>query len=495
MFALLTNEQMRAADAATISAGTAGIVLMEAAGAAVAERAAQLAPAPGPILILCGTGNNGGDGFVAARLLAEKGYQVRLSLIGECANLQGDALLAAQAWPGEVHSFEAALVSGNALIVDALFGSGLSRDVEGQARAVIEAVNASGVPVLAVDIPSGVDGNSGKVMGVAMRAQETVTFFRLKPGHFLLPGRAFCGAMHLAQIGLSPDVLASDPPTTFLNRPDVWFAHYPRPGLESHKYTRGHALIAAGSSMTGAARLAARAALRAGAGVVTLAANPNVLPVYQTALEAVIVHPMADADAYAALLTDARRNALLVGPGAGLGQETRELARLALATGRSVVLDADALTSFEALPRALFSAIGAHERDVVLTPHGGEFKRLFAHAVDEQESKLDKARNAAKVSGAVVVFKGADTVVAAPDGRAVIADNAPPFLATAGAGDVLAGIITGLLAQGMKGFEAACAAVWLHGEAAAQIGPGLISEDLPDALIPVLRRLLSYKQG
>ncbi len=491
MIELLTSEEMRAADAAAITAGTPGMGLMEAAGRVVADQAAALCPAPGPVLVVCGPGNNGGDGFVAARLLAERGYEVRLALLGERDTLKGDAADAASRWNGEVRSFEPSLILGCALIVDAIFGSGLARDVDGAARGAIEAMNASGKPMLAVDIPSGVDSDSGLVRGAAVRASTTVTFFRFKPGHKLLPGRALAGNLQLAQIGIPDTVLDRIPVRTGLDRPALWGDAFPRPDGASHKYTRGHALIAAGSEMTGAARLAARAALRAGAGVVTVAANPEVVSIYQTALEAVIVRPMAGLGDYVKLLDDDRRNALLIGPGAGHGEETRDLVRASLASGRAVVLDADALTSFETQPRALFSGIADREEPVVMTPHEGEFKRLFRQVFDATPSKLERAREAAKLSGAVVVFKGADTVIAAPDGRVAIADNGPPWLATAGSGDVLAGIVTGLLAQKMPGFEAACAAVWMHGEAGTDIGPGLIAEDLPDALRGVLRGLLS----
>jgi hydroxyethylthiazole kinase-like uncharacterized protein yjeF len=488
---LLTNIEMRAADAAMIAGGVPGIELMEAAGAAVAERAAQMCATPGPVLIICGPGNNGGDGFVAARLLSERGYDVRLALIGERTALKGDAAGVAAKWKGETRSFDPSLIPGCGLIIDAVYGSGLSRDIDGAARAAVHAINAAEKPVLAVDIPSGVDGDTGHVRGVAVKATSTITFFRFKPGHILLPGRALCGEKHLAQIGIQDAVLEKIAPRAALDRQELWDAVFPRPDGASHKYSRGHALIAAGSDMTGAARLAARAALRTGAGVVTVAANPDVLDIYKTALEAVIVRPMAGLDDYAKLLEDTRRNALLIGPGAGIGNETRDFVRTALSSKRAVVLDADALTSFEATPRALFEMIAASGQPVVLTPHEGEFKRLFRAVFDRIESKLECAREAAALSGAIVIFKGADTVIAASDGRAAIADNGPPWLATAGSGDVLAGIVTGLLAQKMPGFEAACAAVWMHGEAGREIGPGLIAEDLPDALRPVLRELLS----
>jgi NAD(P)H-hydrate epimerase len=478
---------MGTVDEMSVGSGVPGIDRIEMAGAAVADIAAAMTPVPGPVLVLCGRGNNGGDGYVAARLLSERGYDVRLAAVD--GDPRGDAAEARNRWKGEVRSFDPARLHGCALVIDALYGAGLSRDVDGEAKAVIEAINASEKPVLAVDIPSGVDGDTGLVCGAAIKAAATITFFRYKPGHVLLPGRALCGDKHLAPIGISDTLLDKIPTRASLNRRALWEAAFPRPDGASHKYTRGHALIAAGSDMTGAARLAARAALRAGAGVVTVAANPDVLAVYQTALEAVIVRPMAGAADYQKLLEDERRNTLAVGPGAGIGNETRDLVRVALAAKRPVVLDADALTSFETQPRALFSAVQDGDRSVVLTPHEGEFKRLFGSIHEAVPSKLERTREAAKLSGAIIVFKGADTVIAAPDGRAAISDNAPPWLATAGAGDVLTGVVAGLLAQGMPVFEAACAAVWLHGEAARHVGPGLIAEDLPEALMPALREL------
>jgi hydroxyethylthiazole kinase-like uncharacterized protein yjeF len=491
MIELLTRAQMGQIDEWSVAGGVSGIDRIEMAGAAVADVASTLSAAPGPVLVVCGPGNNGADGFVAARLLSERGYEVRLALIGDRSALKADAAEAAGRWRGEARRFEPSLALGCALIVDAIYGAGLSRDVEGEARDAILGINASGKPVLAVDIPSGVDGDTGLVRGVAVTATATITFFRYKPGHVLLPGRALCGAKHLAGIGIADALLERLTPCACLDRPALWAAAFPRPDATSHKYRRGHVLIAAGSEMTGAARLTARAALRAGAGVVTVAAHPDVMPIYQAALEAEIVRPMAGVEDYQELLEDERRNALAVGPGAGIGGDTRDVVRAALASRRAVVLDAGALTSFETQPRALFAAIEAGGGQTVLTPHGGEFKRLFGAIHQSVMSKLERTREAAKLSGAIVVFKGADTVIAAPDGRAAIADNGPPWLATAGSGDVLAGIVAGLLAQGMPGFEAACAAVWMHGEAGTEIGPGLIAGDLPDALRPVLRGLLS----
>ncbi|MGQ4272656.1 NAD(P)H-hydrate dehydratase [Terrihabitans sp. B22-R8] len=486
---LLTNEEMAQADALAIAGGVDGFDLMLAAGQAVAEAAETMCSLPGPVIVLCGPGNNGGDGFVAARLLAERGYDVRLCFMGERASVRGAAAKAAALWRGPVEPFAEADLFGTALVIDALFGAGLARDIDGDAAVIIQAVNASAAKVLAVDVPSGVDGTTGSVRGTAVRADRTVTFFRYKPGHLLMPGRAHCGERVLAQIGISSEVLKTIEPVLFRNDPPLWRGDFPVPGADSHKYTRGHSLIAAGSEMTGAARLAARAALRTGAGLVTLGAPPGVMPIYQAALEAVIVRPMEGMDGYRSLLEDVRRNALLIGPGIGGGEVTRCIVLAALESGRHVVLDADALTEFEKDSQLLFDAIRKNGAKVVLTPHDGEFRRLFKALRPISESRLERARLAAEASGAIVILKGSDTIIAGPEGRAAIADNAPPWLATAGSGDVLAGIVTGLLAQRMPAFEAACAAVWMHGEAANIAGPGLISEDLPDALRGVLQRL------
>jgi NAD(P)H-hydrate epimerase len=498
--ALLSPEEMGEADRLTIAGGTAGIVLMENAGRAVAD-ALALRWSRRPVLVLCGPGNNGGDGFVAARILAERGWPVRLALLGECAALKGDAAAACGRWNGPVEALGAAspanvMLDGAALVVDALFGAGLARPIEGIAHDVIAALGERRLPVVAVDVPSGVDGASGEVRGIAPRAALTVTFFRRKPGHLLLPGREHCGETLVAPIGIAASVLDRVRPDVAANHPDWWFDCFPRPGPESHKYTRGHALVAGGAVMTGAGRLAARAAARLGAGLVTVAAPEAAFAVYAAALTGVIVQPVGgqgggpgDAiDAFRGLLADVRRNAALIGPGAGIGPETRQKTLAILEAGKRTVLDADALTVFADDPPALFAAIRS---PCVLTPHEGEFARLF----DVAGSKLERARRAAQRSGAVVLLKGSDTVIAAPDGRAAINEGAPSELATAGSGDVLAGMVLGLLAQGMPAFEAAAAAVWLHADAARRIGPGLVAEDLVETMPAALAALKIRASG
>lgn len=472
---------MGEADRLTIAGGIAGTVLMENAGRAVADAVSRRWP-PRPVAVLCGPGNNGGDGFVAARLLAERGWTVRLSLLGERAALKGDAAAAAAHWPGAVEPLGLDALDEAGLVIDALFGAGLARPVDGVAATIIAALNKRRIPVVAVDVPSGVDGASGEISGVAPQAVLSVTFFRRKPGHLLLPGRLRCGETLVAPIGIGAAVIDVVTADTAANHPAWWLGEFRWAEAAGHKYSRGHALVTGGAVMTGAARLAARAAARVGAGLVTVAAPEPAFPIYAAALTGVIVAPIADSEQFAALLADKRRNAALIGPGAGTGPETRDKALAILAAGKHAVLDADALTVFADRPADLFGAI---DSPCVLTPHEGEFARLF----DASGSKLDRARRAAKASGAVIVLKGADTVIAAPDGRAAINENAPPTLATAGSGDVLAGIVLGLLAQGMPAFEAAAAGVWLHGAAAAAFGAGLVAEDLIETLPAPLARL------
>jgi NAD(P)H-hydrate epimerase len=478
--ALLTPAEMGEADRLTIAGGTAGIVLMENAGRAVADAVSRRWPVR-PVAVLCGPGNNGGDGFVAARILAERGWPVRLALLGGRARLTGDAGLAAACWTGPVEALSRDCLAGAALVIDALFGAGLSRDIDGIAADIVGAIEA---PVIAIDVPSGIDGASGAVRGTAPHAALTVTFFRRKPGHVLLPGRLYCGETIVAPIGIDASVLDQVAPTSAANHPDWWGAVLPRPDAHSHKYRRGHALIVGGAEMTGAARLAAGAAARTGAGLVTIAAPEPAYPTYAGAMAGVLVRKTAGLGDLEALLGDSRRNAVLIGPGAGTGDETRAAVMAVLGARKRTVLDADALTSYASEHDKFLAAL---HPDCVLTPHEGEFGRLFGSK--RAESKLDRALRAARECGAVVLLKGADTAIAAPDGRAAINENAPPELATAGSGDVLAGMVVALLAQGVAPFEAAAAACWLHGAAARRVGPGLVAEDIAGALPSVLGQL------
>jgi hydroxyethylthiazole kinase-like uncharacterized protein yjeF len=475
--------QMAAGDAAAIAAGISGRELMANAGAAVAE-ALTARFGRVPTVVLCGPGNNGGDGFVVARRLVQAGWPIRVALLGPRAQLQGDAALAAEAWTGSTVMLEPAVLEGAGLVVDALFGAGLARPIEGLPGATIEAVGSAGLPVVAIDIPSGIDGDTGEVRGAAARANLTVTFHRPKPGQLLLPGRSYVGELVIADIGIPDSITAPLDIRLWANCRRLWSDLLPRRTAASHKYSHGHALVLGGGVATsGAGRMAARAALRAGAGLVTVICPEAALAVHAAQLTAVMVRPFADQAGFAQQLEDPRRTAILLGPGAGVGAALRRQVSAALAFGRPCVLDADALTSFADRRRELFKAIRG---PCLLTPHEGEFKRLF----DYEGDKLTRARAAAAESGTVVLLKGADTVIAAPDGRAIIQSDAPATLATAGSGDVLGGIALGLLAQGMATFEAAAAAVWLHAQAARNLGAGMVAEDLIEALPAALATVL-----
>jgi NAD(P)H-hydrate epimerase len=483
--AVLDVHRMGEADRLTVAAGVPAIQLMENAGTAVAREIAQRWSVR-PVVILCGPGNNGGDGFVAGRRLADAGWAVRIALLGPRDGLAGEARHHAERWLGPVEPLVPAAIDGAELVVDAIFGAGLTRALDGPAAATLLAASRSRTPIVAVDVPSGVMGDTGEALG-AVAAALTVTFFRKKPGHLILPGRLLSGEVVVADIGIRPSVFETIVPDTFENDPRLWVTELPRPSGSANKYTRGHALISGGYPITGAARMAARAAARAGAGLTTIAVPEIALPIYAAALTSIMVRPLAAPDDFDALLGDRRFSALLIGPGAGVGKATRARVLAMLKTGRPTVLDADGMTSFESDPSALDRAIVG---PCVLTPHDGEFCRLF----DPSGDKLTRTRAAARRGGAVIVLKGSDTVIAAPDGCAIVNANAPSTLATAGAGDVLGGIVLGLLAQGMEPFLAAAAAVWLHGAAATAFGPGLIAEDLPD-LLPAVFRSLSHLAG
>ena len=501
---LLTTSAMYAADRDAMAAGVPGTALMENAGRAVALAAWDVLP-DGPVAVLCGPGNNGGDGFVAARYLRAWGRSVRLALLGRRESLRGDAAHHAARWDGEVQALDPAVLDGCTGVVDALFGAGLTRPLDGAPAALAEAAAARGLPVVAVDVPSGVHGDHGAVVGeVAFQADVTVTFGRARPGHWLYPGRRLRGRLRIADIGLPESVLAARTRDLWRNDPALWGARWPWRDPETHKYRHGHAVVFGGGEMTGAGRLAARAALRAGAGLVTAAVPAEAVPLYALTAASLLVVPLAHEATVDTLLDDPRRNAVLFGPGAGIGcagagragtgragagEATRTRALALLQSGRALVLDADALTALAEVPAALAAAVTG---PTVLTPHPGEFARLFP---DLTGDKLTQARAAAARCGCVVLLKGADSVVAAPDGRAAINANAPATLATAGAGDVLAGVILGALAQGLDAFDAASAGVWLHGAAAAHFGPGLIADDVVEGLPGALAALARLEQG
>ena len=474
---ILTVAEMTAADRAAIEAGTPGLTLMERAGAAVAEAITERY-APAPVLVLAGPGNNGGDGYVVARRLAERGWPVSIEALGPAKS--ADAIAARELWTGEVAPLGQRLPD-DGLIVDALFGAGLDRPL-GQDVARLARQSSRAAPrIVAIDTPSGLSGDIGRPVGDAcFEAALTVTFHRRKPAHVLQPGRRLCGDVVVADIGLGPV-------STRLheNGPELWLSRYPWPGVSAYKTTRGRLIVVSGEAWsTGAARLSARAGLRIGAGLVTLFSPPDALIVNAAHLEAVMLRGFeTDAE-----LESAASNveAVVIGPAAGVTEATLSNVLALASTGAALVLDADALSVFRDDPAELFSVL---DRDDVLTPHAGEFERLFPGLLAASPERITAVRAAAAKAQAVVLLKGPDTVVAAPDGRAAVNMNGTPWLATAGSGDVLSGFIGGLVAQGMESFEAACAGVWIHAACADAFGPGLISEDLPALAAGVLKHL------
>jgi hydroxyethylthiazole kinase-like uncharacterized protein yjeF len=492
--ALLGAAEMAAVDQAAIAAGISGLTLMERAGRAVADAVTRRTRAAASVLVLCGPGNNGGDGFVAARILRERGLAVTVALTCDVAALKGDAAAMARQWGGAIAAAGPVAPRDFDVVIDALVGAGLSRPLDGALAALVEAINQAGRPVIAVDVPSGVSGDSGQASGAAVRASETVTFFRLKPGHLLQPGQALCGVVTLADIGITPAIAfgaGGSRPRIFHNEPALWLDVWPHHGSDTHKYRRGSVLVLAGGlDGVGAPRLAARAALRSGAGLVTIACQPEALAAHAArGPDALMQRAIPDADALQRLLDDARLSAGLAGPALGLNARGREGVLALLRSSVPLVLDADALTLLAGQSMTLLRrACEKRRAPCVLTPHEGEFQRLFGsdQSIAAEVSKLERARRAAALSGAVIVLKGPDSVIAAPDGRAAINATGSAALATAGSGDVLGGLIAGLLAQGMPGFEAACAAVWAHGKAGEALGSGLIADDLPEAFPAIL---------
>ena len=479
---ILSVRQSYEADRFAEAHGVPSLTLMENAGRAVADEICKRW-SPRPTAVLCGPGNNGGDGYVVARHLKKRGWDIGIETLVERSCLKGDAAEMAKRWSGATKPFEPGSSSA-ALYVDALFGAGLARPLEGEAARFAEWSRAFRSSIVAVDVPSGLHGDRAKPLGeIAVLAGLTVTFFRKKPAHVLMPGRTLCGDVVVADIGI-PDEAAHGA-KLFENGPALW--SYPWPKAGAHKYARGHCVVVSGpASATGASRLAARGALRIGAGLVSVASPPDAVAVNAAELTAIMVKPFDGAAGLARLLADKRFSAVVIGPGCGVGEGTRDLVRAVLATQAAAVLDADALTSFHDDPLAMFTLL---REPCALTPHEGEFERIFPGLLASSENRIEAARAAAARAGCTVLLKGPDTVIASPDGRAIVNSNAPAALATAGSGDVLAGFIGGLMAQHVDSYRAAAMAAWLHGEAASRFGPGLISEDLPETLPAVLRSL------
>lgn len=524
MSELLTAAQMRAIEQAAIESGeVTGLELMERAGQGVVEAILdewpELAERGRRAAVLCGPGNNGGDGFVVARLMKERGWEVEAFSYGDAEKLPPDAKTNYKRWSelGEVGALETASFpfphdKHFDLVCDALFGTGLTRPVSGEAAKILGKIRASIWPyerslrpqerLVAVDIPTSLCSDSGEVLGDGeanlshFRADLTVTFHSEKVGHYLKDGPELTGKIVVKDIGLVDKNRSRREAVRLVNSSCSQLMKEPF----HHKYQHGHALVLSGGhGNTGAARLAARGALRIGAGLVTLGSPRSAMFENAANLTAIMLRQIDGAAGLRELLEDARYNALCLGPGLGIRADTQALVLAVLKEKRPTVLDADALNRFSAKPEVLFDVL---HKDCVITPHGGEFTRLFPDIAEKLAapattgpaySKVDATRDAATRAGCVVLFKGADTVIAAPDGRCSVNsaqyERSAPWLATAGSGDVLAGFIAGLMARGFAPMQAAETGAWLHVECARKFGPGLIAEDLADQLPSVFRDL------
>lgn len=475
--AILTCEQVRAAEQSAVEAGISLWALMQKAGQACADVLHAEFP-HGRVIVLAGPGNNGGDAFVAAQRLRDLGRNVWLYDLAPQGPRTPEGANAVNASTGARQPLEDMRVHADDIVLDGLFGAGLSRELSGEAAFAVEQVNASGAKVVAIDVPSGISGNTGAITGPAIRADVTVTFCAKKPAHVLQPAASLCGDVIPAEIGFGKFVEDVSHGRLHENAPALWANQLRWPTPTSHKHQRGRlAVVTGGLANTGAARLAAQSGLRSGAGLVTLLCPPSALMVVASSVTAVMSSSFASPDDLVAR-TD-RATAIVIGPAAGVTDATRANIEALARAGRSLVLDADALTVFAGQADHLRSILSAA---AILTPHTGEFERLFPNLLANASNRIEAVRAAAAQINAVVLLKGADTVIAAPDGRAVVNTHASPFLATAGTGDVLAGLTGGLLSQGLPPFEAACAAVWLHGDAALRAGPGLTAEDLDQSL-------------
>jgi ADP-dependent NAD(P)H-hydrate dehydratase / NAD(P)H-hydrate epimerase len=463
-----------------VRAGCELIDLMEKAGAAVAE-IIQSEFTPVATIILAGPGNNGGDAYVVARHLLAMNWPVKIATDpGYQANYSSFASTMVQKWQGSTIVFDDIEHECPQLIIDGLFGTGLKRAISGKLATLVNTVNDFKCPIVAIDIPSGLNSDDGVIKGVAIKAGHTVTFNFKKPGHLLLPGKEYCGKISIQDISLKP----VETPNALINSPELWKNKLPTPKLSDHKYKRGVLALIGGAEMTGAIRLAALAARRVGLGMAIVICSEEAKLIYSLAAPGVIVQSYSTMAEYCALINNAKISAFVVGSGLLANNHTAELTLNVLKTRKPAILDAGALTAFEDNKKLLFSHL--HEK-ILMTPHEGEFRRVFASADD----KLKAAQNAAEQSGVTVLYKGADTVIAANDCIPIIQENAPPYLATAGAGDILAGLCGGFAAQGIALHDAAAMATWFAAEAAYKLGIGLIAEDLPYTIHNLLKKFVS----
>ncbi len=500
---LYNLSEMQSADKLAIKSGISGIFLMEQAGSRVASHVERLCNGPCRVCILAGPGNNGGDAFVIARLLRQRAYKIDMHLLctkrGQIEDDKTDAQFMKKKWEkngGITHQLITktdfkSKISSYDLIIDGLFGAGLSRDIQEPLAAIIEEINHSKTPVLAIDVPSGLNGDSGQIMGTAIKATYTSSFYRPKQGHYLYPGREICGELYIDNIGIPERVNEELSVNQHINTPEQWSSIGRSKQQNSHKYNHGSVMVVSGAkTMRGAAVLSSNAAMRAGAGLVTIAEAKDDLEVHPRSFAAImqIEVPKTDSqEEWAKVQKQKKVSATLIGPGCLPNEETKNRVLSLIECSERIILDAGAITAFAGVKKKLANALNKRsekEPISVLTPHEGEFKKLFPEV--DMANKVDAAREAAKQLNAIIVLKGPDTVIAAPQGKVLVNINAPSSLATAGSGDVLAGIIVSLASnQELPLYEAAAAAVYIHSECANRIGTELIADDLIDHIAAV----------
>ena len=488
-YAILSCKNHRDLDKKTIKKFISGYTLMENAGKVIFKIIKKKFKKQKKIKILCGPGNNGGDGFVVAKLLKEDGYlNINLFCLVTKKKLKGDAKLAAKKFGDNFKSFSNFKISSNDVIIDGIFGSGLKKNISGNLKKIIEKINLKKPYCISIDVPSGINGDTGQVQGVAVKSNDTITFTRKKIGHLLSPGKEYCGNIIVTDIGVNLEKLLFKP-HIFENHPDNWKNKFPWPNQKSHKYTRGFTLIICGEKMTGASRLAARGVARIGCGLLCLGVPKKSFDIYSIENPIALIETVDDENDLNNLLKDKRINTILIGPGLGINKKKLKLIlKIIKEKKRIVVLDADALKNN-------FKKILLKNRTkIVITPHEGEFTQVLKDLnIKNNKNKLSLAIKFVKKTKINLILKGNTTIICSQDGQISINTNSSPFLATGGSGDVLAGMITGLISQGMNIFEACCASVWIHGEIAKIKGPGLIAEDLPEMIPNVLKKLKKYR--
>jgi len=436
------------------------------------------------VIVLCGPGNNGGDGFVVARYLMEEGYKVKVYTFANKDNYIGDALEALKNFKGVIKALSFFNLEKKALIVDALFGIGLKRKIKGRLKKIFQQIKKSNNPVVSVDIPSGISSSDGKILGSAIKATFTVTFHRKKAGHVLGDGKEFSGKLSVVDIGFSNKKMKN---RYIENSPHLWVKYFPWKKISGHKYSRGRVVVHGGQKeFTGATILSAQAALRTGTGSVKIICSKNTLQIYSLKFPSVLKTEINNIYQLEKFLKKEKITSILIGPGAGSNKKVKEIVKLILRKVKYAVIDADALTCFKNDLKSLYNLL---DKNKIITPHLGEFHRIFP-TIKKKLNNVDKVLIATKLTKSNIVLKGSSTIIISYDKKIIINDHSSSELAVIGSGDVLSGLIVSLVGdKKMSPFLAGCAATWIHGDIAKKYGKGLIAEDIVKGIPAALKRL------